>query len=948
MDGQILWVIKGTQDQIIGPLTTQKVLEYIARGVFSGQELVAKYPGGNWIEISQEPAFFDELLSAIEPMNIRKKPERPVSPPKIVNQNNNNEESTIKKSFQQKEAVEKTHQDRNQEVILENDNSLEIKNSKNYKDLKKKDSKKRKNRKKETVIIELADLQKIREVRKKRLQKVIFYSLIGLLIVVVFVVFTEQKKETHIHLIGPEKKSQHFSENEQNQRLRLAVMHFSRHTFSGYVKAQNQLVGLIEGAEKNLQARGLLCLTYLELWPYAYKDSSDSRVVSKVVQETQMFDPVGLFGSQCQLSKLMIEKRFFEAQGLIDQVLNQHVNNGVLYLLKAQLLAIGGDYTTAIAYVQKTQSLWARWLKSFILEAKWHEQIGNVAQSAKVYRAVLKDNPNYGLGKLRLGVLEYKEFKHEKIALDLIESAINLDDRLPKLDIAEGSYVLAKIYLKSNQREQALKNAKKAYTLNATNKQYQELMIQLGGREILKKTKLNDSEIVLIGDQYMLSGDYFAAQAEYKAAFEVDGRNVYAAKKAAECLWELGQSKEAIDWLNKAIRADSQYISAYVLLADYYSQRYNFLSAAQVLNRAKQIQPNSYELDKGFAMIELRRQNPQGALGFAQKALKQYDTDIEILLLLAQSHRQLREYTKSLRYAVRALELESTHVGAKLEYARIISDYQGIDSAVRFVQDLINKYEHILEYRIELAHIYYADDNYEKARIYYQSVVDIQPKNKEALIGLARALQKLSYNDEALSTLLSAASIDPSDAEPLFLTGQLYFDMNRPHLAIRQFERVLKINPYYPRVNYFIGLSALVLSPPNIGKAIRHAMDERKINPKLVDAYLLAGEAYSLDKQYTKCAEEYQKAIGLRPQGAKVYVQMARCYRLSGNISAARSMLNLAVQKESGYSDIYKELGAVYEMLGQNEEAVIAYRKYLSLSPNAVDASNIQQKMNSL
>ena len=83
----------------------------------------------------------------------------------------------------------------------------------------------------------------------------------------------------------------------------------------------------------------------------------------------------------------------------------------------------------------------------------------------------------------------------------------------------------------------------------------------------------------------------------------------------------------------------------------------------------------------------------------------------------------------------------------------------------------------------------------------------------------------------------------------------------------------------------------------------------KRVNPNLADSYLLAAEVYSVTKQYSKCADEYQLAIKLRPQGADLYVKMARCYRQGGSPDVAESMLNIAATQESGLPEIYKEQG---------------------------------------
>ena len=59
-----------------------------------------------------------------------------------------------------------------------------------------------------------------------------------------------------------------------------------------------------------------------------------------------------------------------------------------------------------------------------------------------------------------------------------------------------------------------------------------------------------------------------------------------------------------------------------------------------------------------------------------------------------------------------------------------------------------------------------------------------------------------------------------------------------------QFQRVLTINKLYPLVHYQLGRAALMMNDPR--EALNQTDDEKRANPNLPDAYLLAAEAHSL------------------------------------------------------------------------------------------------------
>ena len=60
------------------------------------------------------------------------------------------------------------------------------------------------------------------------------------------------------------------------------------------------------------------------------------------------------------------------------------------------------------------------------------------------------------------------------------------------------------------------------------------------------------------------------------------------------------------------------------------------------------------------------------------------------------------------------------------------------------------------------------------------------------------------------------------------------------------------------------------------------------------------------------------------------------------------TMLTQALSLESGNPDIYKEQGAIFELRGERVQAIEAYNQYIVLSPNALDRSLIQSKIDNL
>lgn len=933
------WIIRDAAGRIDGPFSTEKILYKIGRGELSGEESVARYPDGRWIPISQDPDFYDKLLDVLasegqneDPGSTkildftqRPGPEDYISPDEAAT-------VAIPRSLEGDEGTESGTSDGDVKPSMAADQPHQP----------------GRRRKKRPKDIELVDS------RPQYLKAVIKRARIPLIIIVLTIIavaflLEDSQQGDRIHLIAPQKGKEQLPAQELSGRSRQGLAAFLTDTLNGYLRAQNDFVYIVEHNSKDAGTMGLLCMTYLQLWPYAHQDSRDNRVITGMVQLTATVDPGGINASTCRGVDLIVRGRIQEAKGLVESVLDTRVSSRepptTFYYLKGYLLAMGGDHATAIGYLQSAQQLDPRWLLPYVAEAQSLMNLNRASEAAKRLNHVLKANPSHSIARIELGLLEYKNFNHIEAGERLLTQGLGPEDA-PRLLLSKGYFGLAEIALKRNDTRRALEFAQRAYSMNSANTTAKNLIVQLGGVEKLKRTKVKGQQLIFEGDQFFREGDCHAAQAHYKAAFEENPKNATAAMKAAKCLWQLSFTTEAMDWLNKAVKADPNLMEPYITLADYQAQRFNFVAAARVLESARRMNPKSYEVFRGFALVEMKRNNAKGAIQFAKRALQIYENDVETLIILSQASIALRDYKMAFNYAAKAIEIDVNHRQAQAVYAKALAGLQGVDVGIDYLLKLVNSYPLVGEYRLELGRMLLADERYSQAEEVFRQIVRLEEKPKEAYIELAKVMRIQNRNGEALDLLLKAAVLDPSDAEPLFTAGTIYLDLNQPDKALDQFRRVQTINKLYPLVHYQLGRAALLMNDPKA--ALGHTEAEARINPNLADTYLLAAEAHSKMHQYSLCAREYQKAIKLRPQEAAIYVRLAQCYRKAGTLDAAISMLNVAATKESGLADIYKEQGVIYELKGDVVHAIESYNQYFVLDPDAPDRTQIEARISAL
>lgn len=923
-----MWNIKDKKGRIFGPFSTDKIMNLIERGFLDGEEFITPQNAQRWVEISKYPEFYDVIIEALKTEH------------KSLSDSDLTDELT---KFQK--GLESQTSEPEPEVLRKRGKVII------EEDPKKKKPVANKLEKNPTAlnhqIIDLKD-EKVFLNKAKKKNTVVNLAILVIGIFFAAIIFNSFQNRVpmdgKIHLLFPMQKKSPLDLVETQEILKQSLAEFQKDDFKGYYRALQLLVGLLESNPKNLDAISLLCLTYRELWPYSFQDSKDLHSLTKLVQTAQGENSLGVHGATCRAVQASLTAENTAMNSVLQTLLAEYPTSAVLYEMKGQVLSSEKQKNTAIAFVQKTQSLWPKWIKPFFLEAQMRGEVQDYYNAAKIYKDILDKNPNHAKSQVELGILELSQFKNKK-GLDRIQLGME-ESKIPNDILVRGYSALTNYYI-STQPKKALEYAQKAYVLDPRNSALKNTIVSLGGEAALRAIKSEDSQLVVLGDSYFRNKNYLAAQAEYKTAFEMNPKNATAALKAGESLWNLNQTKEAIDWSLKAMRADPKLVESYVQLSDYYSQKYDFKAAADFLAKARSETKGNYQLVRAFAQLELRRMSAKTAAKYAEEALKLYDGDTESLNILSESLMMQNQYEKAYQFSAKAISIDANNPRAQEVYAEALLGLRGIGAAQQYLGQLINTYPDNLDYRTSLALILMKDERYSEAIPLLKQVIENNPSHMKSQMLLGEAYERTSDLNEALKTYFKAASLDPSGAEPIFQIGQVYLK-NSETVAkgLKNFQKVIETNPRYPKAYYNAGVAALKLGL--IKQAAQYAEMEKKMNPKIADPYILLSEIHFSEKKYTQAANELRRAVQLRPDDSNLYIQLAKSHRLSGQLDTAVAMLRVAAQKESGNPEIYREQGAVFEKQGLSDQAASAYSRYLELKPNADDRSEVQARMMSL
>ena len=79
----------------------------------------------------------------------------------------------------------------------------------------------------------------------------------------------------------------------------------------------------------------------------------------------------------------------------------------------------------------------------------------------------------------------------------------------------------------------------------------------------------------------------------------------------------------------------------YILMSDYYSQKYDFYNAEKILRIAAKRSPRNYEVYRGRSLLAFRKKDYRKSMYYANQALKIYSADVESYVILSETYSKM-------------------------------------------------------------------------------------------------------------------------------------------------------------------------------------------------------------------------------------------------------------------------------------------------------------------
>ena len=382
----------------------------------------------------------------------------------------------------------------------------------------------------------------------------------------------------------------------------------------------------------------------------------------------------------------------------------------------------------------------------------------------------------------------------------------------------------------------------------------------------------------------------------------------------------LAQDAKALPHLEEAVRLKPDSAAARTNLAASFSRSGKPALAGEQFRKAVELEPQGFDANHNLGEFYIESGKIADALPLLERAQRIDPTSYDNGYDLAMADLLTGRLAEA-RQAAQAL----LHIRNSGELHDLLGEIEEKDG--RYLE-AVNEFE-------VAAHMDPSDDNlfdwgselllhrtYEPAIEVFKEATRRYPQSPRLMIGLGMALDLGGKFDEAVSALLKAADLDPSDARCyLFLSKAYDSSPSQAEEVIQRFRRYAELQPGNPLAQYYYALSLwkgkraedASLDMKTVESMLRKAI---ALDETLPEAHVQLGNIYADQHEYEKSIPEYVRALELNPNLSDAHYRLGTDYVHVGQKDRAQKEFEVYQQLRAQHlAEIDKERAEVQQFV---------------------------------
>jgi tetratricopeptide (TPR) repeat protein len=451
-----------------------------------------------------------------------------------------------------------------------------------------------------------------------------------------------------------------------------------------------------------------------------------------------------------------------------------------------------------------------------------------------------------------------------------------------------------------------------------------------------------------LGRLYRTANNSVEAEKAYTQVLSLDPNNEDALTGLAIVYSDVGDTKKAIEKLQAVTNKDPN-PRTLAALASAYEQLQDFHSAAEVLHKALDLDPDNSRVKHALAWDLLRARSYDEALKNYQELASDDPHDSDALLRIAEIYTEKHDFTKSREYLNKAKAIDPENLEVRYYEVDMLDREGHPDQAIEALKSLLKDTErgtytdeqkgtrvNLIERLGEL----YRNSNQNQAAIdAFRQMADLEADaGPRASAQIIETYRKSKDFKNAKAEADSALQKYPDDRMLKMENASLLADMGKVDQAVAQLRSMLKgdhdretqlnIAQIYENAKRFEDMA----KPLDAAEKLSETKNEKET------VLFMRGAMYERLKQNEAAEAQFRKVLELNPDNAQALNYLGYMFADRGvRLDEAQKMISRALELEPDNGAFLDSLGWVYFRENRLDDAEHALTRALSRSETGQD-----------
>ncbi len=437
--------------------------------------------------------------------------------------------------------------------------------------------------------------------------------------------------------------------------------------------------------------------------------------------------------------------------------------------------------------------------------------------------------------------------------------------------------------------------------------------------------------LLLIGSTSAQLHDYQIAEEYLRRYLSKNPGQPQASWQLAVTRAQLGDYKGVIDVAEPLLETRAADVQILVLLGSAYMEMGDFQRGTDYLEQAVKLSPDAVQIRTQLAKGLLARGETDKAVIQLQSAVDQNHDSIHADVLLVLTHLRNKDYTKA-EESARQFETRKPNDPIANNLGGLVCLAQNdLSKASKKFNEALSLDARFTTAESNLAKIDMLNKDTDAAEKRYKRILDIQPSDMNALLGLAAIAEIRNDKAGSVNFLEQAIAENPRNAQPGYLLANLYLNSNEPRKALNVAN---DLSFRFPDNAGTLKILARAQSASGENSSAVRTLERLVDKDATTDNLLTLASAQVAVKDTRGARLSINRILEGNPQSLRAKLALVTLALQEDNRDEA---LQLALEIQQAYPESsrgYQAEGTVRSLNGDHRAAAMAYQRAYKLGKN--------------